>query len=145
MEDDTARGLNVKDRRYTEPVSEKQACEQLWDVMLATCPSRSALATIANKWTVLVVNSLQDGPQRFGDLRGEVGGISAKMLTEQLRALEREGIVARQSYAESPPRVEYELTELGRGLIGPMVALRTWVEANFADIQQHRQTFDAQD
>lgn len=145
MVDDTARVLNVKARRYTEPVSEKQAGEQLWDVMLATCPSRSALATIANKWTVLVVNSLQDGPQRFGDLRGGVGGISAKVLTEQLRALEREGIVARQSYAESPPRVEYELTELGRGLVGPMVALRTWVEANFADIQQHRQTFDAQD
>ncbi|TDD28266.1 transcriptional regulator [Kribbella turkmenica] len=94
-----------------------------FDVLLESCPSRTSLARIANKWTAMVVIVLSDGRRRFGDLRAEVEGISGKVLTETLRDLERDGLVERHVYAEMPPRVEYELTALGRTLHVPLQAL----------------------
>ncbi len=77
-----------------------------FDVMSATCPSRTSLARIANKWTAMVVIALSTGPMRFRDLRTSVDGISAKVLTGTLRDLERDGLVTRQVCREVPPRVE---------------------------------------
>jgi DNA-binding HxlR family transcriptional regulator len=76
----------------------------------------------------VVLYGLRHGPCRPGDLRESIGGISTKVLTQTLRRLEGDGLVARHAYAEAPPRVEYELTELGRSLLGPMHALGDWVE-----------------
>ena len=111
--------------------------------MTATCPSRTSLARIANKWTAMVVIALSADRMRFRDLRATVDGISAKVLTETLRDLERDGLVTRHTYAEVPPRVEYELTPLGRTLHAPLHALGLWAEENMADVLAARESFDA--
>ncbi|MDL5199239.1 helix-turn-helix domain-containing protein [Streptomyces sp. ALI-76-A] len=113
------------------------------NVLTATCPSRTSLARIANKWTAMVVIALSGGSMRFGDLRTTVEGISAKVLTETLRDLERDGLVARHAYAEMPPRVEYELTDLGRTLDAPLRALGRWAEEHAVEVIAARETYDA--
>src|SRR5947209_7071409 len=95
---------------------------------LAECPTRAVLATIADKWATLVIDLLGRGPQRFGALRRSIGGISQKMLTQTLRNLERDGLVARRVYPTTPPSVEYSLTPLGHTLSAPLGALRAWAE-----------------
>lgn len=114
-----------------------------FDVMTATCPSRTSLARIANKWTAMVVIALSAGRMRFRDLRTTVEGISAKVLTETLRDLERDGIVTRHVYAEVPPRVEYELTALGRTLHAPLQALGHWAEEHISEVLAARESYDA--
>jgi DNA-binding HxlR family transcriptional regulator len=114
-----------------------------FDVMTATCPSRTSLARIANKWTAMVVIALSAGRMRFRDLRTAVDGISAKVLTETLRDLERDGIVTRHVFAEVPPRVEYELTALGRTLQAPLQALGHWAEEHIAEVLAARESYDA--
>jgi DNA-binding HxlR family transcriptional regulator len=114
-----------------------------FDVMTATCPSRTSLARIANKWTAMVVIALSADRMRFRDLRAAVDGISAKVLTETLRDLERDGIVARHVYAEVPPRVEYELTDLGRTLHAPLQALGLWAEKHITEVLAARESYDA--
>jgi DNA-binding HxlR family transcriptional regulator len=113
-----------------------------WDVMVATCPSRTSLAKIANKWTAMIVIALRDGPLRFGALREAVDGISGKVLTETLRDLERDGVLSRTMYNEMPPRVEYELTPLGQTLREPLTALGRWAEANIEEVLRAREDFD---
>jgi DNA-binding HxlR family transcriptional regulator len=113
-----------------------------FNVLLATCPSRTSLARIANKWTAMVVIVLSGGPLRFGDVRGAVEGISGKVLTETLRDLERDGLVERHVYAEMPPRVEYELTALGRTLHAPLEALGTWAEQHIEEVLAARDAYD---
>ena len=114
-----------------------------FDVMTATCPSRTSLARIANKWTAMVVIALSADRMRFRDLRATVDGISAKVLTETLRDLERDGIVTRHMYAEVPPRVEYELTQLGHTLHAPLHALGLWAEKHMTEVIAARESFDA--
>ena len=114
-----------------------------WNIMLASCPSRTSLARIANKWTAMIVIALAGGPLRFGALRAAVDGISGKVLADTLKDLERDGIVRRHAYNEMPPRVEYELTELGRTLSEPLGALGRWAQAHFDEVQQARQQFDS--
>lgn len=113
-----------------------------WDVMIATCPSRTSLAKIANKWTAMIVIALTDGPLRFGSIRETVQGISGKVLADTLRDLERDGIVARIAYNEMPPRVEYELTDLGRTLDEPLGALGRWAEQHIEQVLQARESYD---
>lgn len=113
-----------------------------WDIMVSTCPSRTSLAKIANKWTAMIVIALDAGPLRFGAIRETVDGISGKVLTETLRDLERDGILARTMYNEMPPRVEYELTPLGESLRPPLTALGRWAEAHIEDVLQAREEYD---
>jgi len=94
------------------------------------CPGRQALDRIGDRWTVLIVGVLERGTHRFSQLRDAVGGITPKVLTQTLRAMERDGLVDRKVYAEVPPRVEYSLTELGRSLITPIEAVRDWAMQN---------------
>ena len=82
-----------------------------------SCAGAATAAIIGAKWTALLVHDLSEGPRRFSELEHSCAGISPRTLSERLRALEDEGIVARHSYAESPPRVEYELTEKGADLL----------------------------
>jgi DNA-binding HxlR family transcriptional regulator len=101
------------------------------------------LARVGDKWSMLVVVMLGDGPRRFNELRRSIGGISQRMLTLTLRALERDGLVTRTVFPTIPPRVDYELTELGRSLLTPVGALSTWALENRSRIQLARQRFDA--
>ena len=108
------------------------------------CQSISeVLARVGDKWTVLVVSLLGDGPMRFSELRRAVDGISQKMLTTTLRNLERDGFCTRTVFAAVPPRVDYELTKLGRDLLVPVKALGDWAVANRERIDAARRRFDA--
>ncbi|MCI2957035.1 helix-turn-helix transcriptional regulator [Agromyces atrinae] len=113
-----------------------------WDVMVATCPSRTSLARIANKWTAMIVIALSAGPLRFGEVRSAVNGISGKVLADTLRDLERDGIIMRTAYDQMPPRVDYELTPLGRTLREPLTALARWAESHIEEVISAREEYD---
>lgn len=93
---------------------------------LADCRARLAFDLLANTWNAVVLWALRDGPCRPGELRERIGGISQKVLTETLRRLEFNGLVARRAYGGAPPRVDYELTALGRTLLAPIDAFGAW-------------------
>jgi DNA-binding HxlR family transcriptional regulator len=101
------------------------------------------LARVGDKWTVLVVSLLGDGPKRFNEIRRSLGSISQRMLTLTLRALERDGLVTRTVYPTIPPRVDYELTKLGHSLLEPVSGLGLWARQNRAAIEAARRRFDA--
>ena len=101
------------------------------------------LARVGDKWTVLVVSMLGDGPKRFNELRRGLGSISQRMLTLTVRALERDGLLTRTVYPTIPPRVEYKLTRLGHSLLEPVSQLGLWARRNRTAIQEARQRFDA--
>ena len=101
------------------------------------------LARVGDKWTVLIVSTLGDGRMRFNELRRALGSISQRMLTLTLRALERDGLVTRTVFPTVPPRVDYELTKLGRSLLEPVSALGLWARKNRASIHDARRRFDA--
>src|SRR5919109_1886615 len=101
------------------------------------------LARVGDKWTVLVVTVLGDGPKRFNELRRALGSISQRMLTLTLRGLERDGLVTRTVFPTVPPRVEYELTKLGHSLLAPVSSLALWARQNRSGIAAARQRFDA--
>lgn len=101
------------------------------------------LARVGDKWTVLVVSSLGDGPMRFNELRRSLGSISQRMLTLTLRGLERDGLATRKVFPTIPPRVDYELTKLGRSLLEPVSVLGLWARRNRAAIADARRRFDA--
>ncbi|HET6153956.1 MAG TPA: helix-turn-helix domain-containing protein [Marmoricola sp.] len=113
------------------------------DAFARDCASRVVLDRIGDRWTVLVVAALADGRLRFSELRKRIEGVTPKVLTQTLRALERDGIVTREVFAEVPPRVEYELTDLGRHLLGPIEAIRLWAEKHAAGIVENRAAYDA--
>ena len=100
------------------------------------------LQRVGDKWTVLVVGKLGERRMRFSELMAAVGGISQKMLTTTLRALERDGFVTRTIYPTIPPKVEYELTDLGRELLVPVRALGDWARNNKARVDEARRKFD---
>jgi DNA-binding HxlR family transcriptional regulator len=101
------------------------------------------LDRIGDKWTVLVVLLLSDGPMRFSELRGHVGRVAPKVLTQTLRRMERDGLITRQVFAEVPPRVEYALTDLGRSLIEPIAVIVDWAEVNVGRITAAQASYDA--
>ena len=101
------------------------------------------LARVGDKWTVLVVSTLGDGAKRFNELRKALGSISQRMLTLTLRGLERDGLVTRTVLPTNPPRVDYELTKLGRSLLEPVSELGLWARKNRPAIAQARERFDA--
>ncbi|QCG95845.1 helix-turn-helix transcriptional regulator [Azospirillum sp. TSA2s] len=101
------------------------------------------LDRVGDKWTVMVVGILSDGPMRFNALLRQGGGVSQRMLTLTLRGLERDGLVKRTVFPTVPPRVEYELTALGHSLIAPLRALSQWARAHRPAIEDARRDFDA--
>lgn len=113
------------------------------DVSRECQPITEVLARIGDKWTVLVVGLLAEGPHRFNELRRRIGGISQRMLTLTLRGLERDGLVTRTVFPTIPPRVDYELTPLGLTLIEPAFAIAQWARRNGAEIRAARERYDA--
>jgi DNA-binding HxlR family transcriptional regulator len=108
------------------------------NVLSQSCESRQALDRIADKWTCLVVYALLDRPRRHGELRRMIEGISQKMLTQTLRAMEADGLVKRTVIDVVPPHVEYELTQLGHTLSGPLVAICQWAMDHLPEMQAAR-------
>ena len=106
------------------------------------CPVRGVLDKISDKWSMLLVMTLASGPKRFNQLRREVPDISQKMLTQTLRALQRDGMVARQVFDTKPPSVEYRLTPLGQSIIVPFGHLIEWAGENHKRIDAARVAFD---
>ena len=104
---------------------------------------RDILARIGDKWSLLVIATLHEGRLRFGELLGHIPGISQRMLTLTVRQLERDGIVTRTVYPEVPPRVEYELTDLGETLFVPARAIADWAVAHHDEIERARAEYDA--
>src|SRR3954452_564071 len=100
------------------------------------------LARVGEKWSMLVVMLLRDGPRRFNDIKRNTGGISQQMLTRPLRALERDGMVTRTISPTSPPQVESRLTELGRSMSEPVLAFGRWVREHMEDVEAARRRFD---
>jgi DNA-binding HxlR family transcriptional regulator len=98
------------------------------DVFLADCPARTTLALVADTWSVVVIHALGERPRRYGELIERIGGISHKMLTQTLRKLEQNGLVAARRLSTSPPGVEYRLTALGETLLSPVRSLSKWAE-----------------
>ncbi|MEV0838863.1 helix-turn-helix domain-containing protein [Actinocatenispora sera] len=111
----------------------------------ADCPTRRILDRIGDRWTVLIVGALWDGDVRFSELRRRVEGISQKMLTQTLRALERDGLVRRTVHPEVPVRVEYALTEAGRTLREPLRALEEWSIVHLTDVSASQDAYDRAD
>lgn len=108
----------------------------------ADCPTRRILDRIGDRWTVLIVGLLGNGDARFSELRRRVEGISQKMLTQTLRALERDGLVRRTVYPEVPVRVEYALTDSGRTLLDPLRALQAWSIEHMSDVSESQEAYD---
>ena len=101
------------------------------------------LSRVGDKWTILVVGELGNGPKRFNEIRRALGSISQRMLTLTLRGLERDGLVTRTVFPTVPPRVDYELTKLGRSLLEPVSGIGLWARQNRERIQEARRRFDA--
>lgn len=108
----------------------------------SACPTRMVLDRIADKWTVLIVGQLADGTYRFGEIRRKIDGISPKVLTQTLRALERDGILVRRIYASVPPKVEYSLTPLGRTLTELFTEIQDWAETHIEAVVNAQKRFD---
>ena len=100
------------------------------------------LARVGDKWSVLVIYMLSNQSMRFSELKRALGSISQKVLTTTLRGLERDGYVTRHVTPSIPPRVDYNLTELGRDALGPVTALATWAMSRRKDIEKARRAFD---
>ena len=103
---------------------------------------RSILARTSDKWSVLIIMLLGEGPRRFNEIKRQVTGVSQRMLTLTLRGLERDGLVIRTVTPSLPPRVDYELTEVGRSLLEPVRGLGAWARAHAECIQAARAAFD---
>jgi DNA-binding HxlR family transcriptional regulator len=102
----------------------------------------SVLARVGDKWSVLIIVLLGDGTKRFNEIKRMVGGISQRMLTLTLRGLERDGLITRTIFPTIPPRVDYELTDLGRSLWTAVEPLGIWARSHVADIHMAREKFD---
>lgn len=112
---------------------------------LAQCPVRGILDRLGDKWTTLTLIALTQRPHRFSELQRAIPDISKRMLTQTLRDLERDGMIARQVFPTKPPSVEYSLTALGDSLMEPVRALVMWAESHQAQIQKARSAYDAAD
>jgi DNA-binding HxlR family transcriptional regulator len=113
--------------------------QPLYDVYDASCPSRTALNRIGDRWTALIVGVLAEQPHRFGQLRRRIDGVSQKMLTQTLRSLERDGLVSRSAFPTVPVTVEYALTPLGETLVPVLAAVRDWAENHISEVVAARE------
>ncbi|NUR84058.1 MAG: helix-turn-helix transcriptional regulator [Nonomuraea sp.] len=114
-----------------------------FDAFFAECPSRKLLDRLSDKWVTLVLSALSGGERRYSDLARQIAGVSQKMLTQTLRVLERDGLVARRLTAQVPVRVDYALTPLGESLMPLVAAIKAWAEEHIEDVESARERYDA--
>jgi DNA-binding HxlR family transcriptional regulator len=110
--------------------------------MFATCATDNPPIRIGDKWTAKIITCLRDGPRRFSELQVPLRGVTPKVLTESLRAMQRDGLLTRTAYDERPPRVEYQLTPLGRTLLEPMAVSCAWSERHLPELRQARLAYE---
>lgn len=113
-----------------------------WNPAARDCPSRDLFTTIGDRWNMLILLSLEQGPLRNGEIHSAVEGISVRVLSQRLTVLTTDGLITRTAFPEIPPRVVYELTELGRSALPPVHALFEWTVAHMSDVVEHRRTDD---
>ncbi|MFD0145853.1 MULTISPECIES: winged helix-turn-helix transcriptional regulator [unclassified Streptomyces] len=121
---------------------QREEARRAYDAYLAECPARQLLDRIADKWVTLVLSALADGPRRYSDLGRTIAGVSQKMLTQTLRALERDGLVARSVTPSVPVRVDYELTALGVSLLPVVRAVKDWADGHIEEVLASREAYD---
>lgn len=147
------RHMRVRDQKEGRVLMETVTAEGDSTVLPSPCSRwpaesvdiiRQVLARAGDKWSTLVVATLQNGPMRYTDLQRAITGVSQRMLTLTLRQLQRDGLITRTAYAEVPPRVEYTLTALGTTLLDIVVPLIDWAGTHHEDIHQNQAGFDAQ-
>ncbi|MFE7411838.1 winged helix-turn-helix transcriptional regulator [Streptomyces laurentii] len=114
-----------------------------FDVFARACPSRGTLEHVAGRWGSLTLGALYDGTFRFNELRRRVDGVSEKMLSQTLHALERDGLVHREAQLTNPPRVDYRLTPLGREVAARLIGLIELVEGRMPEVLEARDAYDA--
>lgn len=120
----------------------RQQNQAAYNAALEGCPARQLLETISSKWVTLVLLELAEGPRRHGELRRRIPGASQKMLTSTLRMLERDGLVLRHVTASVPVRTDYELSQLGRSLLGVVYGLKDWAESSMHAVESARLGYD---
>ncbi|MFD9003169.1 winged helix-turn-helix transcriptional regulator [Streptomyces sp. NPDC059582] len=113
-----------------------------YDVFAKACPSREALEHVTGRWGTLTLGALYEGSLRFNELRRRVEGVSEKMLSQTLHALERDGLVLREAQSTNPPRVDYELTPLGSEVAQRLLALIQVLEGGMDDVLAARESYD---
>jgi DNA-binding HxlR family transcriptional regulator len=116
--------------------------DSAYDVLDPRCPTQQVLDRIASKWTMLVILALSEGPRHYAELQRRVRGVTKKMLTQTLRALERDGLVERRVYCTVPVQTEYRLSPLGRSLADAVSTIRAWAYGNMEDIAGAQRRFD---
>jgi DNA-binding HxlR family transcriptional regulator len=121
----------------------RAAARTEYDAFLAACPSRQVLGRISDKWVTLILVALDGRTQRYSDLSRVIAGVSQKMLTQTLRTLERDGLVARTLTPGVPARVDYALTPLGMSLMPAVNAVKAWAEQHISEIEGSRAAYDA--
>lgn len=121
---------------------DQRALDLAYDVLQARCPSRHTLEHVTGRWGTLIMMALRDGPIRFNELRRRVDGVSEKMLSQGLQALERDGFVAREVQSTMPPKVEYQLTPLGAETANLLKDLVRFLEARMPDIETAQARYD---
>jgi DNA-binding HxlR family transcriptional regulator len=120
----------------------RAAARAEYEEILAGCPQRDVMERISDKWVTLVLGTLADGPLRYGDLSRAIAAISQKMLTQTLRALERDGLISRTLTPGVPPRTDYALTRLGQSLMPAVSMINTWAEQHIGEVEAHRVAYD---
>lgn len=113
-----------------------------YDAFARACPSRGTLEHVMGRWGRLTLSALHEGSFRFNELRRRVDGVSEKMLSQTLQALERDGLVHREAQPTNPPRVDYELTPLGRGVAERLLSVVHFVESRMDEVLAAREAYD---
>lgn len=112
------------------------------NIFSENCPTRKILDLLSDKWLTLIIILLHESPKRFSELHRQIGGISQKMLTQNLRNLERAGMVTRTVFPEVPPRVEYSITSLGESFYKPISAVQQWTEKHYFEVLAAQHDYD---
>ncbi|WP_353944948.1 helix-turn-helix domain-containing protein [Streptomyces sp. HUAS MG91] len=128
----------------TDSAAPVSVTDSAYDVFARACPSRGTLEHVTGRWGALTLGALHEGSFRFNELRRRVDGVSEKMLSQTLQALERDGLVHREAQPTNPPRVDYELTPLGHEVAGRLLALIEFVEGRMDDVLVARERYDAE-
>ena len=108
-----------------------------------SCEGHQILEKVANKWSILIIYALTQGKKRYSDLKQQIAGVSPKMLIQNLRSLERSGLINREVYPTVPPRVDYSLTDLGESLAEPLAALGEWAYRHIQDVNLATEQYDS--
>ncbi|MCL6674948.1 MULTISPECIES: winged helix-turn-helix transcriptional regulator [Streptomyces] len=128
----------------TTAAQRREQARAEYDAFLKACPTNELLGRLSDKWVSLVVAALSRGPMRYSDLTRKIAGVSPKMLTQTLRALERDGILSRTVTPSVPVRVDYELTPLGGSLALLLTAVKDWAETHIEEVHEARGRYDTE-